>query len=61
MSVSSPCNEVCHIDVDAGYCAGCRRTLDEICRWARMTDDERRATLARIQERARGEIGADGA
>jgi hypothetical protein len=26
-----------------------------------MTDDERRATLARIQERARGEIGADGA
>jgi predicted Fe-S protein YdhL (DUF1289 family) len=59
MSVPSPCNQVCRIDVDAGYCAGCRRTLDEICRWAAMTDDERRATLARIAERARREAAAE--
>jgi predicted Fe-S protein YdhL (DUF1289 family) len=58
MSVPSPCIHVCHIDVDAGYCSGCRRTLDEICDWGTMTDDERRATLARVAERAREEASA---
>jgi hypothetical protein len=51
MSVPSPCNKICAIDPPSGLCTGCRRTLDEIARWGGMTDDERRAVLAAIQQR----------
>ena len=51
MSVSSPCIQICHIDVEAGFCAGCARTIDEICRWVRMSDAEKREVLERINAR----------
>jgi len=50
-SVESPCIGVCRLE--AFVCVGCGRTLDEITRWSRMTDDERAAVVARI-EREKG-------
>ena len=50
-SVDSPCIKVCRLA--DGVCVGCGRTLDEITRWSRMTDDERAAVVARI-EREKG-------
>lgn len=45
---ASPCTRVCRIDEATGLCQGCRRTLDEIARWAGMTAAERAAVWARL-------------
>lgn len=42
-AVASPCNSVCRMDERTGFCAGCRRTLDEIAGWSTFDDDEKRA------------------
>ncbi|HET8553787.1 MAG TPA: DUF1289 domain-containing protein [Rhodanobacteraceae bacterium] len=36
----TPCVGICRLDA-AGLCLGCRRTMDEIARWSRMSDSER--------------------
>lgn len=49
MSVESPCRKLCALDPATRACTGCLRTLDEIAGWARMSDEEKRAVLARIR------------
>jgi len=51
LSVASPCNKVCVMDAQSGYCRGCGRTLDEIARWGGMSDAERQAVLAALPAR----------
>ena len=34
-----------------GLCEGCYRTLDEIATWRSYTAEEKRAVLARLEER----------
>ena len=46
MSVPSPCTNICRMSPDTGWCEGCQRTIDEITRWSRTTDDDRRGILA---------------
>ena len=50
--VKSPCVSVCALD-DHDICIGCQRTADEITRWGRMSNDERRAVLQHCIERTR--------
>ncbi len=50
--VRSPCVGLCSLD-EQDLCIGCQRTGQEITRWGRMTDAERRAVLGRCEERAR--------
>ena len=45
---SSPCMNVCVLD-ERRECRGCRRTLDEIARWGRMSAVEQWAVIARLQ------------
>ena len=45
---SSPCMNVCVLDAGR-VCVGCRRTLDEIARWGRMSAAEQWAVLARLE------------
>jgi predicted Fe-S protein YdhL (DUF1289 family) len=52
---TSPCIRMCTLD-EADVCLGCFRTIDEICRWGRASNDERRAILSDA-ERRRGESG----
>jgi predicted Fe-S protein YdhL (DUF1289 family) len=52
--MKSPCNNVCQMDPQSGLCIGCARTLDEIARWAEMTDAERDRVLAELQLRNSG-------
>ena len=59
MSVPSPCTNICRMSPDTGWCEGCQRTIDEITRWSRATDDDRRAILAAVDER-REWLGAAG-
>lgn len=56
-SVPSPCIAVCQLETGSDLCIGCRRHVDEIRDWPIMTAEEKRATLARIEERK----AADGA
>ncbi|PZE10708.1 DUF1289 domain-containing protein [Pseudomonas sp. 57B-090624] len=50
--VASPCVHVCALD-DDDICTGCQRSVDEITRWGRMDNTERREVLVRCVERAR--------
>jgi len=49
--VKSPCNKVCQLDPKTGLCIGCARTLEEITRWAAMTDAERERIIAELPQR----------
>ena len=37
----SPCISICRIDLDTGWCLGCKRTVPEIGRWQMLDDVER--------------------
>jgi predicted Fe-S protein YdhL (DUF1289 family) len=50
-TVPSPCISVCRIDPATGCCAGCRRTIDEIARWASLDDAAKRAIWAELERR----------
>jgi predicted Fe-S protein YdhL (DUF1289 family) len=39
------------MDACSGRCIGCGRTLDEIARWADMSNEERRAIMALLPAR----------
>jgi len=52
--VKSPCNNVCQLDPKSGLCIGCARTLDEIARWAEMSDAERERVMAELPRRNSG-------
>jgi predicted Fe-S protein YdhL (DUF1289 family) len=47
--VESPCINVCKME--AGLCAGCFRSIDEIARWANIGDDEKRLILVAVAQR----------
>ena len=50
----SPCMNVCVLDANR-CCIGCRRTLDEIARWGRMSAAEQWAVIARLERLRAGE------
>lgn len=45
----TPCIGHCRREDDV--CVGCKRTLDEIINWGKMTDDERAAIMAQLSQR----------
>ncbi|GAA0782194.1 DUF1289 domain-containing protein [Roseibium denhamense] len=49
--MESPCIKICKIDDTRGICTGCFRTLDEIVRWARYTDADRRRIMSELDGR----------
>jgi len=50
-AVITPCIKVCMVDGQSGLCLGCFRTLPEIAKWERFTDDERKALMAALPAR----------
>ena len=56
-AVLTPCIGVCTLGSD-GLCEGCLRTGDEIARWSRLSDPERRQLMDEVlpaRERERGQ------
>ena len=49
--LETPCINVCEMDAASGLCLGCRRTIDEIARWADMANEERCAIMAKLPAR----------
>ena len=45
---ASPCINVCVLDASR-TCTGCRRTIDEIARWGRMSAAEQWQVIARLE------------
>lgn len=45
---ASPCMNVCVLDATR-TCVGCRRTIDEIANWARMSADEQWRVVHRLE------------
>lgn len=50
--VQSPCVKICVVHPEERLCIGCYRSIDEISRWSRMSDDERRTVLNDLPARA---------
>jgi predicted Fe-S protein YdhL (DUF1289 family) len=51
--MQTPCVKVCILDARSGLCLGCGRTLDQIARWAGMSDAERARIMAELAQRGR--------
>ncbi len=51
--IYSPCIRICSVNPTTGLCDGCYRTLPEIAKWTRFSEQEREAILAELP--ARGE------
>jgi uncharacterized protein len=49
--ISSPCNQICAINLPTGYCSGCGRTLNEIAEWSTASATRQRAILAELPYR----------
>lgn len=49
--VESPCNDVCKLDEQTGWCLGCYRTLAEIGSWSSLADADKRAVIERSATR----------
>lgn len=49
--VASPCNNVCRIDADSGWCLGCWRSIDEIAGWSRLDEAGKQAVLDALRLR----------
>jgi adenosylcobinamide-GDP ribazoletransferase len=52
-AISSPCIKICVIDPGSRLCQGCGRTLQEITQWSRLSEEERLAIMATLDERLR--------
>ncbi len=50
---SSPCTKVCILDAASGLCEGCGRSRDEIALWGSMSEPQRLAVMAVLDERLR--------
>jgi uncharacterized protein len=48
----SPCQSVCVMNDESGWCEGCLRTLHEIATWGSLGDEQKREVWRRLGERA---------
>jgi predicted Fe-S protein YdhL (DUF1289 family) len=46
--MQTPCIKICKLDPKLQYCIGCKRTLEEIQRWAYMTNAEREKIIKEL-------------
>lgn len=52
-TVKSPCIGTCMLFPGTQMCSGCFRTVDEVRDWIEMTDEERLAVVAELDERCK--------
>lgn len=50
-AIISPCIRLCALDPVSGLCEGCGRSGAEIARWSAMSEVERRAIMADLDQR----------
>jgi predicted Fe-S protein YdhL (DUF1289 family) len=47
------------MDIEAGVCAGCLRTRDEIAAWSKMPDAQKRQLLQVLEQRVAESVDFD--
>ena len=52
--VPSPCIDVCRLDAQGLLCIGCRRTIEEITEWSRVSEARRREIMRAVELRKMG-------
>jgi uncharacterized protein len=52
-AMETPCVNICTVEPKSRRCVGCGRSIDEIARWASMTDTERRRIMAELASRTK--------
>jgi predicted Fe-S protein YdhL (DUF1289 family) len=50
-AIETPCEKICILDQPSGLCRGCGRSLAEIERWTKYSDDERALIMAELPQR----------
>ncbi|MFC3442419.1 DUF1289 domain-containing protein [Sphingobium rhizovicinum] len=48
--IASPCRNLCCLDRTRKSCTGCGRTIEEIVHWRSMSDADRTAVMARVED-----------
>jgi len=59
--VPSPCQSVCIMHPETGWCEGCLRSLDEIAAWSRMDNPGKRAVWAQLPARLQQRMAREAA
>lgn len=59
--IPSPCIRICSVNPNTKHCDGCYRTLPEIAKWSRLSEEERDAIMADLPLRADRIARAEGA
>jgi predicted Fe-S protein YdhL (DUF1289 family) len=49
--IASPCIRICAVNPKTGFCDGCFRSLPEIAKWSRFSDEERDTITADLPVR----------
>jgi predicted Fe-S protein YdhL (DUF1289 family) len=49
--MQSPCENICVIEPDSGYCIGCGRTREEIAGWIAMSPEMRSSVMDTLSDR----------
>ena len=57
--IESPCVKLCRMHPRTGLCEGCFRNIDEIARWSRLDNEQKRIILERVCERRLAAAAAD--
>lgn len=50
--IESPCVRICVVHPEERICTGCFRTIDEIAGWSKLPNEERRAIMEALPDRA---------
>jgi uncharacterized protein len=58
LTIDSPCDGTCKIDVVTGWCEGCHRTIDEIIDWPNADAEAKAKILAALPPRKTRELNA---
>ena len=59
--VPSPCQSVCIMHPETGWCEGCLRSLGEIAEWSRMDPAGKRQVWAQLPQRLQQRIALEDA
>ena len=51
MKIKSPCISICELDAKTNLCIGCYRTSEEIGKWKKFNEFEKKKILKLVKER----------
>ena len=52
--IQSPCINICVVHPEARICTGCYRSIEEITKWSKISNDARAEIMAELPGRAAG-------